>query len=120
MSCGAPYAWSKGGPVRCVPCAELVVAAQKNATAARRAAACRVGDKGINWSSVGERDDWRCRWCEITCNRTGGTHKNPRGATVDHVIPLAKGGTHAWDNVVCSCWKCNTEKRDLLLDADAA
>jgi 5-methylcytosine-specific restriction endonuclease McrA len=30
--------------------------------------------------------------------------------TLDHVIPRAQGGINAWDNLVCSCYKCNNKK----------
>jgi 5-methylcytosine-specific restriction endonuclease McrA len=34
-------------------------------------------------------------------------------ATVDHVIPHARGGSNTFSNVVCACSSCNTAKRDL-------
>lgn len=34
--------------------------------------------------------------------------------TVDHVIPLAKGGKHARSNLAAACRACNCSKRDLL------
>lgn len=37
-------------------------------------------------------------------------------ATVEHVIPLAKGGKHDWTNVVPAHAICNFEKGDSLLD----
>lgn len=33
--------------------------------------------------------------------------------TLDHVVPLAKGGSHTLDNIVFACHACNSEKRDL-------
>lgn len=33
--------------------------------------------------------------------------------TADHVIPLARGGTHTADNLKMACWSCNSSKRDL-------
>jgi len=33
--------------------------------------------------------------------------------TVDHVVPIAKGGSHTLDNLVFACHACNSEKRDL-------
>lgn len=35
--------------------------------------------------------------------------------TRDHVIPIAKGGTHTWDNVKLACHQCNSRKSDRLL-----
>ena len=31
---------------------------------------------------------------------------------IDHVVPKAQGGKNTWTNLVCSCIKCNEEKRD--------
>ena len=38
-------------------------------------------------------------------------------ATIDHVIPLSKGGTHTWDNVRPAHWKCNMDKGNSCEDA---
>jgi 5-methylcytosine-specific restriction endonuclease McrA len=32
--------------------------------------------------------------------------------TIDHIIPLSKGGTHTWDNVQLAHMMCNSGKRD--------
>ena len=29
---------------------------------------------------------------------------------LDHVVPLSRGGTSSWDNVVCACIPCNSRK----------
>lgn len=34
--------------------------------------------------------------------------------TVDHIIPLAKGGTNAMDNLQAACGVCNLIKQDIL------
>ena len=48
------------------------------------------------------RDGNRCQYC--------GTSKGPM--TVDHIIPKTMGGTESWENLVCSCSKCNNKKGD--------
>lgn len=30
--------------------------------------------------------------------------------TLDHVLPRAQGGVNSWENLVCSCYKCNSRK----------
>jgi HNH endonuclease len=35
-----------------------------------------------------------------------------RGATVDHVEPIAAGGDSSVDNLVTACWPCDSCKRD--------
>ena len=36
--------------------------------------------------------------------------------TVDHVVPRSRGGSHTWDNVVAACRRCNSIKRDRLIN----
>ena len=31
----------------------------------------------------------------------------PMLATIEHIVPVSKGGTHTWDNVTLACWRCN-------------
>lgn len=59
---------------------------------------------------VFERDGWRCQICgRSTPKRLKGTsHK--RSPTLDHRIPLSRGGPHQYENVQCACRECNTTK----------
>lgn len=34
------------------------------------------------------------------------------GGTIDHIIPVAKGGTNDWDNLTAACLSCNSKKHD--------
>jgi len=45
-----------------------------------------------------------------SCTYCGGP-----GGTVDHVIPLSRGGHHAEGNLAPACGPCNSSKRDKLL-----
>lgn len=35
--------------------------------------------------------------------------------TIDHIVPLARGGTHEASNLAPACFPCNSSKRDRLL-----
>lgn len=35
-----------------------------------------------------------------------------KAEAVDHIIPVAKGGTGGWDNLAPVCTRCNSSKRD--------
>jgi 5-methylcytosine-specific restriction endonuclease McrA len=48
------------------------------------------------------RDRNRCQYC-------GRIHPQ-RQLNLDHVVPLSRGGTSTWDNVVCACVACNSRK----------
>jgi len=48
------------------------------------------------------RDQNRCQYCG---------RQFPRSElNLDHVVPRMKGGTSVWENVVCSCHRCNRIK----------
>ncbi len=51
------------------------------------------------------------------CHYCGGDEDD---LVVDHVIPVAQGGTDQDDNLVAACWPCNTEKAALLVEEWAA
>ena len=38
----------------------------------------------------------------------------PDAATLDHVFPIARGGTHDPGNLVTACGRCNRLKGDML------
>ncbi|MBD1833177.1 HNH endonuclease [Cyanobacteria bacterium FACHB-472] len=55
----------------------------------------------VNRRELLRRDHHTCQYCG-----------NTKQLTIDHVIPLSKGGKHTWDNVVIACEKCNQRKGD--------
>lgn len=36
--------------------------------------------------------------------------------SIDHIIPLAKGGTHTWDNIQLAHRHCNSIKSDNIIE----
>jgi 5-methylcytosine-specific restriction protein A len=41
-------------------------------------------------------------------------HFKPKDLTMDHIVPLARGGRSTKDNLVACCKECNTKKKTLL------
>lgn len=37
-------------------------------------------------------------------------------ATIDHIVPVSKGGTNRWNNLAWACQSCNCLKADLSLE----
>ncbi len=35
--------------------------------------------------------------------------------SLDHVVPISRGGKSTWENVVCACLPCNVRKGNKLL-----
>jgi 5-methylcytosine-specific restriction endonuclease McrA len=55
------------------------------------------------------RDEWKCHLCGEEISRVE-VHPHPLSATVDHVVPLAVGGKHSYENVRAAHFHCNNKK----------
>jgi 5-methylcytosine-specific restriction endonuclease McrA len=62
------------------------------------------------------------RPCPLCSSKLVSTPELPNSITLDHIVPLKKGGKHYTDNVYCICSDCNSRKkhygnydRDMLL-----
>lgn len=64
----------------------------------------------INRRRVFDRDGWICGICGEPVDPAL-AHPDLRSASVDHVIPLARGGAHRMSNVQCAHLICNSRKR---------
>jgi 5-methylcytosine-specific restriction endonuclease McrA len=56
------------------------------------------------------RDRYRCQYC----GRSAAELKPREALTRDHLLPLSRGGTNDWANVVTACGPCNTRKANRL------
>jgi 5-methylcytosine-specific restriction endonuclease McrA len=54
----------------------------------------------LSRKNILRRDRYICQYCG----------KKTMPLTVDHIIPRHFGGKHTWDNLVCSCIRCNNRK----------
>lgn len=52
--------------------------------------------------NIFERDRNTCQYCGVVFER--------RDLNLDHVVPRDRGGPTTWENIVCSCIRCNTRK----------
>ena len=73
-------------------------------------------DKDISLEKLYDRDHGICYLCNKSCDWSdfkkvngvfivGGSYP-----TVEHVVPLCKGGSHTWDNIKLACHSCNSKK----------
>lgn len=90
----------------CPTCAR----ANQRAAEVRRRDAIRNGDATINWRDLGAYDHWNCHICGLYVLPIAGTPDEPWGATVDHIVPLAKDGEHRWTNVQIAHRFCNIRR----------
>lgn len=64
----------------------------------------RVPKRQVRFSrfNIYARDRNTCQYCGV---------RFPRAElNIDHVVPRSRGGTSHWENVVCSCHRCNHHK----------
>lgn len=62
----------------------------------------------FNRDSIIKRDKKTCQYCNLKlCSNE---------ITIDHIIPLSKGGQNSFTNCVVACRPCNDYKADLPLD----
>lgn len=62
-------------------------------------------------TEVFERDGWLCYLCEQPTDQDA-TPFDRAYPTVDHVVPLSRGGQHTLANVRTACLGCNSAKQD--------
>ena len=56
----------------------------------------------FNRKNLFARDDHQCQYC--------GQTRPMSQLSLDHVVPRSLGGKTTWENIVCSCLKCNSRK----------
>lgn len=68
--------------------------------------------------NIFERDGYTCQYCGIKppSKRQALKWMEENSLNLDHVLPRAHGGKTTWDNVVTSCYKCNSKKGSQTLE----
>ena len=56
----------------------------------------------FNRRNIFARDENRCQYC--------GKRFPSTELSLDHVVPRSRGGKTTWENIVCSCTRCNSRK----------
>lgn len=60
------------------------------------------------------KTEWWKRKCSSGICHYCGSLKKPEELTMDHIVPLSRGGKSVKNNVVPSCKECNNRKKLLL------
>ncbi|HEY2416429.1 MAG TPA: HNH endonuclease [Steroidobacteraceae bacterium] len=87
---------TKTGPATCSACRR-----EKYLVVKRRYQQTLIA---AEWKVIVRAAKGRCYYCQEKTK-----------LTLDHVIPLSKGGQHTKTNVVPACQPCNSKKNDRLI-----
>lgn len=68
----------------------------------------------MNEKTVYLRDGWKCQHCKIRVNKKL-KYPDPMSASLDHIVPLNRGGSHTYSNVQLAHFVCNISKQDRTL-----
>ncbi len=60
----------------------------------------------LSRKNILRRDSHKCQYCG----------RSDLTLTVDHVMPVSRGGEDTWENLVCACVNCNNKKGDRTPD----
>lgn len=80
----------------------------------KRGSKRRAIQRGVQYedfyhSEIFRRDRWICQICLTPVDRSK-TFPHHLSPSIDHIIPLCKGGPHRRSNVQCAHWICNIRK----------
>ena len=60
--------------------------------------------------------EYKCYYCACYVHEPPAGHsvsyQHPQMATLDHIVPVSKGGTNQPRNFVVACYECNAKRRD--------
>lgn len=79
-----------------------------------RFAGDETADYSITMLKLFRRDSGHCQICgkrlELITDYNSDDYP-----TVDHIMPVSKGGSHTWGNVQLACRRCNVDKSDRVI-----
>lgn len=88
-------------------------AANSAAARARRFGYAIKVDRIDPWD-IFDRDCWTCQVCDLSVNRDA-EWPHFDSASLDHVVPISRGGDHVESNLQTTHWRCNSEKGDRVV-----
>ena len=78
-----------------------------------------IVDRDITLATLYQRDKGICYICGCACDwndiekHDGYVVTGLKYPSIDHIIPVSRGGKHAWTNVRLACRECNSKKTDI-------
>jgi hypothetical protein len=69
-----------------------------------------MGRLYTRWA-LAEAQNWRCAYCNCEMEAAP---QGPSSLSREHVVPVARGGSDDWRNLVAACVACNRARADVL------
>lgn len=109
--CGDSYSADPRQSRYCSPqCADI---AKNNWSVERRHRLRSIRIEHFYKTEIFERDKWVCHICERPIPRDA-KYPDPLSPSLDHVIPVSRGGEHSRANTAASHLRCNLSKGDRM------
>ena len=128
-SCGLKYARDSGicsKECRIINTTELKRKSHKGRKDSNRHRAKKYGteyDSSVTLKKLIARDGLICALCGGMCDLNDHSwtkFSGPLYPNIDHIVPMSKGGAHAWDNVQVAHIMCNSLKSDKVAQEGGA
>ena len=74
-----------------------------------------IVDRDISVKGIINRDGYECYLCKNKVDIES-DHTSDYYPTIEHVVPISRGGTHTWDNVKLAHRLCNMHKSDRIIN----
>ena len=109
--CAVTFLADKRRSLHCsAECSAVAVRKQKLDHAARRRVLVQSQFvETVDRLIVFERDEWMCGLCGDDIDPDL-CHPHPMSASLDHIVPLSRGGDHSYDNSQAAHLRCNCSK----------
>lgn len=106
LLCGQEYTPIHGMQKVCRSCRDRYRNSRRNA---KKDARIVGGDTSISLMRLWIRDGPTCALCGRVMSLDSAPNSNEH-PSIDHIIPLIRGGAHEWDNIRLVCRGCNESK----------
>lgn len=109
MCCGAEFGFYHPDQTYCSKTCKARLLDRNRRNFRRRAQHYGVPYEVVSKKRVYERDGWRCGICKRKVNPDL-TWPHDMSASLDHIVPMSRGGGHLYVNVQLAHLKCNVDK----------
>lgn len=75
-------------------------------------------EPGVTVRALRKRDGDKCCYCDVGLDFTRAKRGQmpPNRATLEHILPISRGGGHTFANTALACHRCNTSKNHRTLE----